>query len=147
MLFDTFTADLTASMKSGDKVRVETLRMLISAIRNSAIAKYGNEAQTKLTDADVLDVVKKQVKSRKESIEAFTAAGRTELADKEKAEMAVLEAFLPKQMSDEDIRTLLTPIAASGEKNMGLLMKQAMAAVAGQADGKRVSEILKSLLV
>ena len=117
--------DLNASLKSGKTDRVDTLRFLIAAVKNAAIAKYGNEAETKLTEADILDVVKKQVKTHRESIEAFVSAGRQELANKEKAQLAVLEEFVPKQLSDEELKKLLEPVVASGEKNFGLLMKSA----------------------
>ena len=138
--------DLNASLKSGKTDRVDTLRFLIAAVKNAAIAKYGNEAETKLTEADILDVVKKQVKTHRESIEAFVSAGRQELANKEKAQLAVLEEFVPKQLSDEELKKLLEPVVASGEKNFGLLMKSAVAIVKGQADGARVAGILKQML-
>ncbi len=145
-LLDTIAADINASLKKGDVVRVETLRFLLSAVRNEAIAKYGADSEKKVTDADVLDVVKKQVKTHKESVETFEKAGRKELADKENAQLAILEAFLPKQMTDSELKALLAPVVSSGETNFGLLMKQAMATVGGRADGGRVAAILKELL-
>ena len=99
-----------------------------------------------MTDTDVLDVIKKQAKTHKESIEAFTKAGRTELAAKESEELSILESYLPKQLTDDELRKLLEPVAASGEANFGLLMGRAMAAVSGQADGGRVSSILKQMI-
>lgn len=146
MLLVRLQQDLTSSLKGGNRDRVETLRFLLSAIRYEAIAKYGAKGEAALTDEDVQGVIKKQVKTHKESVEAFTGAGRIELADKEKAQLAILEAFLPLQLTDEDIKKLLEPVVTSGEKNFGLLMKQAMAAVKGQADGGRVSGILKQLM-
>ena len=145
MLLATLQEDLTRSLKQGDRVRVETLRFLLAAIRNTAISKYGAQGEAGLTDADVLDVIKKQVKTHKESVEAFAKAGRSELVQKEEAELAVLEAFLPKEISDEQLKKLLDPVIASGEQNFGLLMKQAMAAVKGQADGGRVAALLRQL--
>ncbi len=141
-----FQVDLNASLKAGKTMRVGTIRFLISAIRNFAIAKYAAAWESSLTEADILEVVKKQVKTHKESIEAFEKANRAELAAKEKEELAVLEEFAPKEMSDEDLKKLLAPIAASGEQNFGLLMKNAMAAVKGQADGGRVAATLKQML-
>lgn len=139
--------DLNASLKAGKSVRVGTLRFLISAIRNLGIAKYGAPWETSLTEADVAEVVKKQIKTHKESVEAFENANRVELVEKERAELAILEEFAPKEMSDEELKKILEPIARSGEPNFGLLMKQAMTAVAsaGQADGGRVSMILKQI--
>ena len=146
MLLDTLRNDLMSSLKKGDSNRVETLRFLLAAIRNVAIATYGSAGEASLTDADILEVIKKQVKTHKESIDAFTKAGRNELSERESNQLHVLEEFLPKEMSDEELKKLLEPVVASGETNFGLLMKQAMAIVAGQADGGRVAEILKQIL-
>ena len=145
MLLDDLKVDVLTSMKKHDHIRVDTLRFLLAAIRNAAIAKYQAAGEAAMKDEDVLDVIKKQVKTHKESIEAFTSAGRTELASKEQGELTILEAFLPKEMTDEELETLLAPVAASGEPNFGLLMKKAMATVAGKADGGRVAAFLKSL--
>ncbi len=146
MLLDDIKSTLTTSLKSGETRRVDTLRFLLAAIRNAAIATYGAKGEEGLTDADVLDVIRKQVKSHRESIEAFEKAGRAELAAKEKEELVILEAYLPKQLSDEEIKTLLAPIVASGETNFGKLMGLAMNAAKGQADGGRVATILKEML-
>ncbi len=86
------------------------------------------------------------MKTHKESIEAFTKAGRPELAAKEKEELAVLSEFAPSEMGDEELMAILRPIAASPEPNFGLMMKSAMAAVAGKADGSRVSSALRQLM-
>lgn len=146
MLIDELRQSLMASLKSGDTRRVDTLRFLLAAVRNAAIAKYAAKGEKGLTDADVLDVIKKQAKSHRESIEAFDKAGRAELAAKEREELAILEAYLPKQLSDEEIKALLAPVIASGEKNFGKLMGAAIAVLKGKADGGRVATILKQLL-
>jgi hypothetical protein len=146
ILLDKIKLTMNESLKKGDSVRVATLRFVISGAGNAAITKYGAAGVVSVTDADVLDVIKKLAKTHKESIEAFAKANRQELVDKENAELAILEEFLPKEMTDEDLKTLLAPVAASGEANFGLLMKAAMAAVKGQADGGRVSTVLRSLL-
>lgn len=146
MLLDTLRDDLSTSLKHGDANRVETLRFLLAAIRNTAIAKYGSAGEAALTDTDILDVVKRQVKTHKESIDAFANAGRKELVEKEQGQLKVLQAFLPKEMSDEDLKKLMEPIASSGETNFGLLMKQAMALIGGKADGGRVAGILKEII-
>lgn len=153
MLLDQLKNDVNESLKKGDKTRVGTLRFLLSAVRNDAINKYQAAGETKVTDADVLEVVKRLVKTHKESIEAFVKANRPELAEKEKAELSILESFLPKQISDEELKKMLEPVVASGETNLpagrqdfGLLMKQAMTAVADAADGGRVATLLKQML-
>ena len=147
MVLQDLQADLMTSLKAGKSTRVETLRFLIAAVRNAAIAQYGSDAEKKLTEADIIDVVKRQVKTHRESIDAFTNAGRTELAQKETAQLDVLMGFLPKEISDEELKKLLEPVATTGEKNFGLLMKSAMAAVGGRADGGRVAAILKQITV
>jgi hypothetical protein len=146
MLLDTLQQDLNASLKAGKSDRVEALRFLIAGVRNSVTGKYGADWEKKMTDADVEAEVKKQIKTHNESIEAFAKAGRQELVDRESAQLAVLTEFAPKELSDDDLKKILEPIAASSEKNFGLLMKQAMAAVKGQADGGRVSAMLKQLV-
>ena len=127
MLMDQLQTDLTTSLKAGKRDRVETIRFLIAGVRNVVSAKYGANWEKNMTDADVLDTVKKQIKTHRESVEAFEKAGRAELVAKEKAQLTVLEEFAPKELSDEDLKKILAPIAASGEKNFGLLMKNAMA--------------------
>jgi uncharacterized protein YqeY len=153
MILNDLQADLNSSLKAGNAVRVLTLRSLISAVRNAAIDKYGAKGESSLTDADVVDVVNKQVKTHKESIEAFRKAGRSELVAKEQGELVVLEEFAPKEISDEELKKILAPVVSSGEQNFGLLMKQAMGIVkglpaqAGQADGGRVSALLRQMMV
>jgi uncharacterized protein YqeY len=146
MLRDTIQQDVNASLKAGKRDRVETLRYLLSAVRNSAISKYGAESETKLTDEDVVDVVKKQIKTHKESVEAFQKAERTDLVDKENIQLAILKEFAPKELSDEELKKMLSPIIASGEVNFGKLMGQAMGSVGNMADGGKVASILKQLL-
>lgn len=145
MILDDLKKQLATAMKSHDAVTVDTVRFLLAAVRNVAIDKYGVEGETKITDADVLDVVKKQVKTHSESIDVFTKAGRTELADKETAQLRVLEQYVPKQMSDENLKKLLEPVVASGG-DFGPMMGRAMAVTKGAADGSRVSAMLKQLL-
>lgn len=146
MLVDTLKSDTTKALKAGEKLRLGALRYALSEIGNAAIAKYAASGMTSMTDTDVAHVLKIQVKRHRESIEAYEKAGRKDLVDKEQAELKVLESYLPKELSDDELKAMLTPIAASGEVNFGLLMKQAMAAVAGQAEGGRVSSTLRSLL-
>ena len=145
--------DLALSMKAGKTERVETLRFLISAVRNAAAAKYANAWEASMTEEDVADGVKKQIKTHKESIEAFEKAGRNDLVAREKGQLDILMEFAPKELTDDELKALLAPIAKNGEKpqpagrqDFGLLMKQAMEKVRGQADGGRVAAALKNLL-
>lgn len=146
MLLDQIKLDIQTSLKEGKSLRLSTLRMTLSAIRNYAINKYGAKGEEGLTDQDILDVIKKQAKERKESIEAYKSAGRDELLEQETHELEILSEFLPKELSDDELKTLLSPIVKTDEKNFGLIMKQAVAAVQGRADGSRISAIVKQLL-
>lgn len=146
MTITSLQQDLNESLKSGKSDRVETLRFLIAAVKNDSIAKYGNKAETSLTEQDIAAVVKKQVKTHRESVEAFEKAGRTDLAAREKAQLTILLEYSPEEVSDEELRKLLAPVVASGETNFGLLMKKAMEKVAGKADGGRVAALLKQTL-
>ncbi len=139
-------ADIKSAMVSRDTVKLNTLRFLNAQIKNKEI----DSRPTPITADDVMTVVKKLVKQRKESIEQFSAAGRMDLADQENAELKILETYLPAQMSREQIEKLVTEvIAATGAKTikeMGTVMKEAQARAAGTADGKLISEIIKSKL-
>ncbi|MFO7767710.1 MAG: GatB/YqeY domain-containing protein [bacterium] len=144
-LLDTIQDDLKTAMKSGDKARVQTLRYLISKIQYARIDKG-----TELEDEDVLDVLSKQAKSRKESIEAYESAGREELAEKERAEREIIESYLPEQLDEDSVREVLIEIAdeegLSGMADMGSLMKHAMERLRGKAEGRLVSSLAKEIL-
>lgn len=139
-------ADIKSAMVSKDTVKLNTLRFLNAQIKNKEI----DSRPTPLTADDVMAVVKKLVKQRKESIEQFTSAGRTDLAEQESAELKVLENYLPAQMTKAQIEALVVEvIAALGAKtikDMGAVMKESQARAAGAADGKLISEIIKSKL-
>ncbi len=138
--------DLLQAMKNKDADRLTVLRMLKSTLTNTKIQKK----RETLEDAEILEVLQKQAKQRKESIESFEKAGRAELADKEKREYEILLKYLPEQLSDADIRTLaekaIKATGATVKADMGKVMKELMPAVKGKADGKKVNEILSSLL-
>jgi uncharacterized protein YqeY len=146
-LKDQLHADLTDAMRARDAVRSGTLRMALTAITEGEVS--GTEHHD-LTDDDVLKVVTKEAKKRREASAAYRDAGRPELADKEDAELAILEAYLPQQLSDEELTTIVRDaVAASGATGMpqmGLAMKAAQQAVAGRAEGGRVAAIVKQVL-
>lgn len=139
-LKDTLQADLKTAMKSREEVTVATLRMALTAVRNEEVA--GKQSR-ELTDDDVTKVLARELKRRRESAEAYDDAGRGELADRERAEASVLTRYLPAAMSDEDLTAVVTrviaEVGATGMSDMGAVMKAAQAAVAGAADGKRLS--------
>jgi uncharacterized protein YqeY len=134
-------------MRERDQVRAGTLRMALTAISTEEVS--GKEAR-ELTDDDVLKVLAKEAKRRKEAATAFTDAGRPELAAKEDAELAVLEAYLPAQLSDAELESIVAraveDTGATGMQQLGQVMKAAQAAVAGRADGGRVAAVVKATL-
>ena len=140
--------ELKQAMKDQDELRKSVLRMLLSAITYYEIQKGG--AGYEATDEDVLSVIDKQVKQRKDSIEQFEKAGRQELADKEKEEMDMLQKYLPEQMSEEDLRTVVKEtIAQMGSvtiADMGKIMGMVMPKVKGKADGNVVGKIVREEL-
>jgi uncharacterized protein len=135
-------ADLKAAMKEKRELELQVLRMLNSAIHNLEISK-----QAELTDEDVQGVVKKEVKSRKESIDSFKQAGREESAQKEAEEMKILEKYLPEMMSEEEVTKLIEEeIANNPEANQGQIIGAVMQKVGSQADGGMVSQIVRDKL-
>jgi hypothetical protein len=139
-------SDLTAAMKAQDAGRTSTLRMVKAAMMNRQIEK-GSE----LDDDDMQKLLRSLVKQRRDSIEQYEKAGRQELVDKEKAEVDVIETYLPQAASQEEIEQVVTAViaetGASSIKDMGKVMKAAQAALAGKnADGRVVSEVVKAKL-
>ncbi len=139
-LKDRLNDDLHAAMKSRDELTTSTLRMALSAVRTAEVA--GTEARD-LSDDEVLAVLTKESKKRREAATAFADAGRTDQADKERAEGEVLERYLPQQLTDAEIAEVVSQALAaggfSGKAQMGPAMKAAQAAVAGRAEGGRVA--------
>ena len=146
-LKSTLRGDLHDANRSQDKVRSGTLRMTLTAITNAEVA--GTQAK-ELTDDDVLKVIAKEAKKRKESSTAYVDAGRPELAEIEDAELAVLETYLPQQLGDEDleriVRAAVASTGASGMGQMGQVMKAAQSETAGRAEGGRVAAIVRKVL-
>ena len=145
-LKDQIIADMTAAMKAKDAARTSTLRMVKAAIMHRE--KEGGDA---LTDEDVMKLLRSQMKQRRDSVEQYQKAGRQDLVDKEQAELAIIETYLPQAASQEEIdQAVANAIAergASSMKDMGAVMKAAMANLAGKnADGKAVSEAVKARL-
>jgi uncharacterized protein YqeY len=140
-----FENDLKAALKAGDKTKVATLRLLIAALKNERIEK-GRD----LTAEEVEAVVRRAVKQRKDSIEQYARGGRQDLVDAEKAELAVLEGYLPKGLTDQDLEAAIREIVAekglSSARDVGLLMKELMARHRGKVDGKRAQELARQIL-
>jgi uncharacterized protein YqeY len=133
-------ADMTASMKARDELRTATLRMVLTAVTNEEVA--GKSAR-ELSDDEVVTVIGREAKKRREAAEAFDGAGRVELAERERAEGKVLDEYLPAQLSDEELTELVTAAVAStgasGPQAMGQVMKVVQPQVVGRAEGGRVA--------
>lgn len=144
MLKARLESDLHTAMKARDELVTSTLRLALTAVRKAEVA---GDAARQLSDEEVLAVLKKEAKQRRDAAEAFAQAGRTELAAKERAEEEVLSAYLPAALSDEELATVVRDaLAAAGASGMGPAMKAAQAAVAGRADGRRVADEVRRQL-
>ena len=144
-LQDRLMDDLKTTMKSGDKLRLSVIRMLRAKIKNAEIEK-----RDALNDDEVLKVIARDVKQHKESITAFKDGNRTELAEKEEAELAILMEYMPQQMSRDEVVAIVKQVieeaGASGPQDKGKVMGKIMAQVSGKADGKEVNQIVMDLL-
>ncbi|NND75932.1 MAG: GatB/YqeY domain-containing protein [Ilumatobacter sp.] len=147
MLIDQIRAELNAATKNRDKLRQRTLRSVIAAVQEAEVS--GDEART-LDDDEVQGVLKALVKRGRDAAEAFDAGGRTDRGDDERAEIAVLEEFLPAALSDDELVAIVERQLADGgfatKADMGSAMKAVNAEVAGRADGRRVADLVKSRL-
>ncbi len=147
-LQEQLVSDMKESMKSGDSVKVSTIRMLKAAIKNKEIEKGGTSY--KLSDKEVLEVIATAIKQRKDSIEQFTKGHRQDLAEKEKKELEILQSYLPPQMSDEEIKAevkkAISETSAASQKDIGKVMKVLMPRIAGRADGAVVNRIVRELI-
>jgi uncharacterized protein YqeY len=145
-LCEQFQADLKHAMKNADKVRVSTLRLLTAAIKNRQIDKGGA-----LDDAEALDVVRLATKQRREAIVLARQYDREDIAQQEERELAILEAYLPAQLSTEDlvqrIDDVLQELGATSDKDLGRVMRALMPAVKGRADGATVNRLVRERLV
>lgn len=146
MLTEKIVADLKAAMLAKDAARTSTLRMLKSAIEYHKIEKKQESA----TDADVTAVIKKQIKQRQDSIESFEKGGRADLAEKEKAELAVLKPYLPEELSpaqlEEIVKAAIVEVGATTKADMGKVMKAVQAKSAGRTDNRLVSQLVSAQL-
>ena len=142
-------ADLKEAQLAKDEVKTGTLRLLLSEIHNSEILLRQSSGQEKgeLSDSDVISVIQREIKKRKEAAEGFRSGGREEQARKEEVELKVLEGYLPAQISNEELTEIvqraITELDAAQLADMGKVMSVVMGKVSGRADGKRVSEMVK----
>lgn len=140
-------ADLLKALKSGDELRVGTLRFLLSAAQNAAIAK-GKGAV--LTEQELVEVLQKQAKQRRESVEAYEKGSRADLAEREKKELEIIQEYLPEMLPEEEIRRLveeaIKEVDGKGPQDMGKVMGVLMPKIKGRADGSVVSKVVKEQL-
>ena len=137
--------DLKQAMRSGDTLKRSVIRMLMAAIKNAEIAR-----QAKLEDSDILGVIAKEVRQRRESIEAFKQGNRQDLVDKEEAELAMLQGYLPQQLTRDEIveavQKVIAEVEAKGPGDKGKVMPRLMAQLKGRADGREINEVVSELL-
>jgi len=137
--------DLKQAMRSGDKVRRSVIRLLMAAISNAEIAR-----RAALEDADILGIIAKEARQRQESIEAFKQGNRQDLVDKEEAELAILQEYLPQQMSREEIveaaRRVIEEVGAQGLGDKGKVMPKLIPQLKGRADGREINAVVTELL-
>lgn len=140
-LAERLQADKTTAMRDGDALRRDTLRMVLSAAHNAQVA-----ARRPLTDDELVGVLSREAKTRRESIEAFTSAGRQDLADKERAEADIIAAYLPAALTEDELRAMVAEaIAATGAtsaRDLGKVMGALSPRIRGRADGKQVSGLV-----
>ena len=153
-LKDQLSADLKDAMRAGDAVRRDVVRSLLTAINNTEIARVNVKAEDAsrqaLAENDVLDVVQKQAKQRRESIEEYRKGGRADLVAREEAELAIISAYLPQQMSREEVaaavREVIAETGAAGPADKAKVMPAAIGRLKGRADGRLINEVVTELL-
>jgi uncharacterized protein YqeY len=145
LTFERFLTDLKEAMKARENVRVDTLRMVISALKNKKI-----DLRADLTHEDILAVLSAEAKKRREAFDAFTQGGRQELAEKEAAELVIIEGYLPKQLTEAEVRELVAQAknktGATTRKEMGKVMGVIVPQIKGRFDGSKAREIVTSML-
>ncbi len=144
-LKDQLMTDLQDAMRNRDELKKSTIRMVRAAIKNAEIARMGE-----LDDSGLQDVLRKEIKQRRESAEEYERANRMDLADKERAEAALIEVYLPAQMSEEaieiEVRAIIVELGATGPKEVNKVMPVAMSRLKGRADGRMVNKAVTKVL-
>jgi len=144
MIYEKLNESLKSAMKSGDKPRVEVLRFVIAGVQGAQKDKNAKQPGVVLTDDEVIALLQKEAKRRKEAIELFRQGKRDDLVAKEEADLAVITEYLPKEMSREEIEKTVNDLRAQGFTDFNALMREAMKVLKGKADGKVVGEIVKA---
>src|SRR3989304_3556005 len=146
-LRENLDSDFKAALKEKNELKLSVVRMVKAALMNAAIPSGGKGS---FDDAKIFDIIRKEAKKRNDSIAAYLLGGRTDLAEKEKQELAILQNYLPQAMAEEEVKALIqktiADLGASSNANFGKVMKEAVARAEGRADGKIISRIVKELL-
>ncbi|MFC2015559.1 GatB/YqeY domain-containing protein [Chloroflexota bacterium] len=149
-LREQLTDDLKDAMRTKDDDRRRTIRSVIAAMKKAETELDSTGARVVLDDSDIMGVISKQAKQRQESIEAFQAGGREDLVARERAELAILEAYLPEQLTEAEIeeaaRQVIAETGASGPQDLGIVMRPLMARLKGRADGRLVNKVVREQL-
>lgn len=149
-LREQLAADLKDAMRQQDEARKRTIRLVIAAMKKAETELDPHGARVSLSDGDILALISKQVKQRQESIAAYGAGGRQDLVAEEEAELAILQSYLPRQMSADEIaaeaRQVIAEVGASGPHDIGKVMKPLLARLKGKADSQLVAQTVRELL-
>ncbi len=149
-LKDKIQKDMVAAYKTGETLTRSTLGLLIAAIKNKEIERKGQGEGEELSNDDIIEIMRTEVKKRKDAAEQYEQGGRPELSQKEKDEIVILEKYLPAQMSEEDVAAVVSEVieetGAGGMSDMGKVMNQVMKELKGKADGSLVNRIVKEKL-
>ena len=149
-LRERLTDDLKEAMRNRDDTRKRTVRSIIAAMKKAETELDSSGSRVVLDDPGILGIISKQAKQRQESIEAFQAGGRQDLVDREQAELAILNSYLPRQLTqaeiEEEARQVIAETGASGPRDIGTVMRPLMVRLKGQADGRLVNQVVRELL-
>lgn len=145
VLKEQLTEDMKTALKAGDKLRLSTVRMMLSEVKNAEIAKRGE-----LTDEEAAAVVAREARMRREAIEEFGKGGRQDLVDKETHELAVIQGYMPEQISSDEVRKIVADtieeVGATTPADLGKVMGRLMPKVKGKADGKMINQLVREML-
>lgn len=146
-LIEQINDDLKEALKAGDSFTVEVLRGVNAVFKNKSIEKRGKGLEEELKEEEVLEILGREVKKRKEAIDLYLQGGRSELAEKENKEIELIQKYLPKQLSREEVEKVVEEVINRAEsKDFAVVMKEAMGELKGKADGKIVSEVVREKL-
>jgi uncharacterized protein YqeY len=146
-LKEQISEDIKSALKAGDSFTAGVLRMVMAALQNKSIDKRGKGEEEELTQEEILEILAREAKKRKEAIELYKQGDRQELAESEEKELAIIEKYLPQQMSREEVVAVVSTIIEKNKpENFGEAMKLVMAELKGKADGKIVAEVIKEQL-